>query len=442
MARTALLPLLGLALGVGLLMSCDTAPTASASQVSPLVQTAAVPIKSPKRGLAYDLASAADLAALAPGVSWWYNWSSAPNGGAPADYQARYSMDFLPMLWNGNFNTADIEARLRANPAVKYLLVMNEPNLTDQSNLSPAQAAALWPRYEQVAADTGVQLVGPAMNWGTLPGYADPVVWLDAFYAAYRSQHAGQSPRIDALVFHWYDYGLSAQLDRLTKYGKPFWVTELTNWHTGDGSAQIDSVAKQKAQMAEMVATLEARSDVQRYAWFTGRWNNDSHFTSLLGASGQLTELGRYYLSLPFAGSATPPPAAACGTGNAALGKPAQASSSENGATLAPAAFDGNAGTRWSSARSDREWIQVNLGSVQKLCQVTLQWEAAYGKAFELQVSNDGQTWTPVYSTTTGTGGTVRIPLSASGQYLRMQGTLRGSPWGYSLFEMAVNTAP
>ena len=74
----------------------------------------------------------------------------------------------------------------------------------------------------------------------------------------------------------------------------------MANWHTGDGSAQIDSVAKQKAQMADMVQLCESRTDVFRYAWFTGRWNNDTHFTSLLSANGELTELGRYYLSLPF----------------------------------------------------------------------------------------------------------------------------------------------
>ncbi len=68
-------------------------------------------------------------------------------------------------------------------------------------------------------------------------------------------------------------------------------MTEFANWHTGDGSAQIDSVAKQEAQMADMVHTLESRSDVFRYAWFTGRMSSDPHFDSLLGGSGQLTDL-------------------------------------------------------------------------------------------------------------------------------------------------------
>ena len=193
---------------------------------------------------------------------------------------------------------------LQAHADVKYLLLLNEPNLVDQSNLTPQQAAQLWPRYEAIAAHTGVKLVGPAITWGTMPGYSDPVIWLDAFYAAYKTANANRDPQIDFLAFHWYDYGLGAQLDRLAKYGKPFWVTEMANWHSQTDGAQIDTLAKQKAQMSELVALCESRADVFRYAWFTGRWTPDTHFTSLLGGSGELTALGEYYLSLPFSAAA------------------------------------------------------------------------------------------------------------------------------------------
>jgi hypothetical protein len=149
-----------------------------------------------------------------------------------------------------------------------------------------------------------VKIVGPQITWGTMANYNDPIEWLDAFYAAFEAANNGAQPQSDYLGFHWYDYGLSGQLDRLaTRYGKPFWVTEFANWHNGDGSAQIDSVAKQKAQMAEMVGVLENRADVVRYAWFTGRWSDDTHHTSLLGANGVLTALGQHYLSLPFSTS-------------------------------------------------------------------------------------------------------------------------------------------
>jgi len=257
--------------------------------------------KSAKRGVAYDLRSANDLSALAPGVSWWYNWGSQPNGTAAADTTTAYNMDYIPMLWNGNFDANAIEAYLRAHPKIKYLLLLNEPNLGDQANLQPRDAATLWPRYEAVAQHTGVKLVGPAITWGNIGnGFNDPVAWLDAFYNEYRAANANRDPQIDYIAFHWYDYGLGGQLDRLTKYGKPFWVTEFANWHVGDGNAAIDTPAKQAAQMRDLVATCEQRTDVFRYAWFTGRWDNDTHFTSLLGADGQLTDLGKLYISLPF----------------------------------------------------------------------------------------------------------------------------------------------
>ena len=210
-------------------------------------------------------------------------------------------MDYIPMLWNASYDAPSVEATIKANANIKYLLVMNEPNLVDQSDMTPAQAAAAWPGYEAVAAATGAKIVGPAITWGTMPGYSDPVVWMDAFIAAYQSANGGRSPQIDYIAFHWYDYGLADQLDRLTKYGKPFWVTEMANWHNGDGSAAIDTLAKQEAQMTDMVNTCETRADVFRYAWFTGRWASDAHFTSLLGTNaGDLTDLGRLYLTLPF----------------------------------------------------------------------------------------------------------------------------------------------
>ena len=256
--------------------------------------------KSAKRGIAYDLADTADFAALSPGVSWWYNWSPNPNSHAPSSYLAQYGMDFYPMLWNGNFDAAQIQAALLANPRIQYLLVLNEPNLTSQANMTPQQAAALWPTYEAISAATGVKIVGPAITWGTMSGYNDPVAWLDAFYAAYQAANNGRSPQIDYLAFHWYDYGLDGQLNRLTKYGKPFWVTEFANWHSQNDGAQITTLAQQEKQMTDMVATCEGRADVFRYAWFSGRVTNDVHYSSLLGASGQLTGLGQLYLSLPY----------------------------------------------------------------------------------------------------------------------------------------------
>ncbi len=83
--------------------------------------------------------------------------------------------------------------------------------------------------------------------------------------------------------------------------------------------------------------------------------------------------------------------------------KPATASSTEGAGTPAAAAVDGNTGTRWSSQFSDPQWLQVDLGATATVDQVVLVWEVAYARAFQIQVSTDGSTWTPIYSTTSGT---------------------------------------
>ena len=86
-------------------------------------------------------------------------------------------------------------------------------------------------------------------------------------------------------------------------------------------------------------------------------------------------------------------------------GRPVTASSTENAGTAAANAVDGNTGTRWSSAFSDPQWIQVDLGASATVDQVILVWEAAYARAFQIQVSTNGTTWTTIYDNTTVTGG-------------------------------------
>ena len=127
--------------------------------------------------------------------------------------------------------------------------------------------------------------------------------------------------------------------------------------------------------------------------------------------------------------------AATCGTTNVALNKTATASSTENGSFPASAAVDGNTGTRWSSAFSDPQWLEVDLGSSQTICQVGLDWETAYAKAFQIQVSTDNTNWTTIYSTTAGTGGNQTLSVTGTGRYIRMYGTTRATQYGYSLWE-------
>ncbi|MFB8210157.1 discoidin domain-containing protein [Streptomyces sp. NPDC056010] len=117
------------------------------------------------------------------------------------------------------------------------------------------------------------------------------------------------------------------------------------------------------------------------------------------------------------------------------------ASGSENDASGPGAVADGDGTTRWSSNFADDAWIRVDLGSVIRVSSVTLDWEAAYGKKYVLEVSKNGTDWTPFYTEDDGTGGSVTAhtyPQEVTGRYVRMRGIQRATAWGYSLYSFKV----
>jgi PKD repeat protein len=127
-------------------------------------------------------------------------------------------------------------------------------------------------------------------------------------------------------------------------------------------------------------------------------------------------------------------------------GKTAVASSEENsqyaGYLPATNVTDGNTATRWASNTTDNEWIYIDLGSSQSFDRIVLLWEVAYASSYKLQTSTDAQTWTDIYSTTTGDGGADTIDVKASGRYVRMLGVARATQYGYSLWEFEIFQIP
>lgn len=124
---------------------------------------------------------------------------------------------------------------------------------------------------------------------------------------------------------------------------------------------------------------------------------------------------------------------------NRALGKPVQASGSSGG--TAGSVTDGSMDTRWSANSSDTAWVQVDLGSVQRIRTVRLWWEASYAKQYAIQVSDDGQTWRDAYATSGAgsDGGTDLVKVDETARYVRMQSRQRStSQYGVSLWELEV----
>jgi hypothetical protein len=267
------------------------------------IAAAAAQARSAKRGICYGYHAPADLAAISPGVSWWYNWTVTPETGV-VDVYRNYSMEFVPMAWNGGFDAARLRSFLKTHPDVKYILGFNEPNFVDQADMPPTAAAAAWPALEAIADEFSLKIVGPAVNFcgncvaenGTT--YTDPVKYLDDFFTAC------PDCRVDYIAVHnymCYRSALTSYLGNFYKYGRKIWLTEFACW---DQPASTVTPQFQINYMNEALTALENDTMVFRYAWFIGRTGAiDSYpYQSIFGADpGSLTALGSQYVNHPAA---------------------------------------------------------------------------------------------------------------------------------------------
>jgi hypothetical protein len=246
------------------------------------------PLRPCKRGVATNSPpTALAPSASKPGVHWWYNWGVQPNGNAAG-------IEFVPMLWgSGAVNTP-------LPNGADYVLTFNEPNFKNQSNLTPTQAAGLWPSIEARANATGAAIIAPAVNFcGSAsdpsncsdPSITDPYTWLKKFFAAC------PNCRVDYIGIHWYNCDLpslkayiegNSTLEGFTQFHKPLWVTELA-------CENNFSPAQQKTYMQAAIPYLEQNANVFRYSWFSADPIPNARLTN---GDGTLTDLGFAYVGL------------------------------------------------------------------------------------------------------------------------------------------------
>ena len=119
-------------------------------------------------------------------------------------------------------------------------------------------------------------------------------------------------------------------------------------------------------------------------------------------------------------------------------------------------ANDGNEGSRWWSATGTDEapmteeeehdqWWQVNLGQRRIFNTIQILWEGAWGKSFDIQISDDGAAWTTVKQIRDqNIAGpfpylqTIELDEKKTAQYVRFQGIERGTGYAYSFWEFRV----
>ena len=103
-------------------------------------------------------------------------------------------------------------------------------------------------------------------------------------------------------------------------------------------------------------------------------------------------------------------------------------------------AIDGDNGTRWESAHTDDEMWTLDMGQARTFSRIKILWEGAYAKEFTLSISNDGESWSNLYTETNLTqAGWQTIDVDeTTARYIQYHGTKRATGYGQSFWEFQV----
>lgn len=254
--------------------------------------------KSWKRGACMSNLREADFEALQTGMTWFYDWAAAPSavGVTASD---KYDIEYCPMAWNTNWNETAIRNYVKEHPNCKYLLAYNEPNFKEQANLTPAQAAADWPKLKALAKELGLKIIAPACNYSPWTEWSSPKKWLDAFFKLVPIRE------VDGIALHCY-MGWSTALigyvqEYIGYYNKPIWLTEFCAWDDRGGTPEAAMKKIQREYLIDTFDFLETEPMVARYAWFMAKTEENNAVPAfpwmqlLNGHNGVLTENGKIF---------------------------------------------------------------------------------------------------------------------------------------------------
>lgn len=231
---------------------------------------------------------------------------------------------------------------------------------------------------------------------------------------AWMSVDLGKTYSIDKVVITWEGaYGKDYNIQVSTDGNNWTTVKKMTGQNGGEDIVTFDSV---KARYVKMQG-VERGTGYGYSIWEFEVYNTGSTSSGNTGSDNDSSVSGT----------------------NVAINKDAKGSSREGDGTAAKYAVDGDVGTRWASEWSDDQWIQVDLGKAYTINKVILNWEGAYGKAYDIQVSTDGNSWTTVKSVKDSDGGEDTVSFDAvSARYVRVKGVERATGYGYSIWEFQV----
>jgi autotransporter-associated beta strand protein len=193
-------------------------------------------------------------------AKWNYNWGRNITSGILPEDASFYPMQWGNSSWDIGSNQGPLwqhysDWRRRADGI--HLLGFNEPDRTDQSNISLSTVITNWPRYHSM----DLPLVSPA------PGTPS---WLNNFY----TQADALGYRVDYTALHLYpgpssgsSNGLISSLQSAyNDWNRPVWLTEFSfvDWNSDQSWSEEDNYQC----LAEFLWRAEGLSWLRKYALF------------------------------------------------------------------------------------------------------------------------------------------------------------------------------
>jgi hypothetical protein len=213
--------------------------------------------------------------------TWFYSWS--------ADQNSAINQEYVPIRQTSSWPGF---SEIYGKKNVTHLLGYNEPDHTEQSNVSVETAIEQWPDMMK----SGMRLGSPAVTNNS---------WLYSFidecdrrnyrvdYVAYHAYWGGKSPQ------NWYN-DIKAIHNRT---GRKIWLTEWNNganwtteggWPDSDKSYTAANAQKQLTDIQAILQVLDTVGFIERYSIYN--WVQDARAIVL---SNKLTLAGEYYADNP-----------------------------------------------------------------------------------------------------------------------------------------------
>jgi Glycosyl hydrolase catalytic core len=239
-------------------------------------------------------------------ANWYYDWGLEP---IPERLRRLFNYDtkFVPMVWSGRKSNEELRQKLIdaeipqmiSNGTVTQIFGFNEPDSSNQANMTVAEAIERWAVLEAL----NVSLVSPSCK--------QPMgEWMIQFMKIAEQKCL----RIDSVGVHWYGApNITSFQNKMRQYyqiyKKPLSITEFApaDWQAlyrdsgGKSLSLINSFDKPQVLefMKQAITWLEETEWILSYSWFIFE-NNSPHGwpSALFSLDNNLTTIGRFYKSI------------------------------------------------------------------------------------------------------------------------------------------------